>query len=147
MLAINWPQLGDLLVKMLAALVFSLPVAWNRERSNSALGLRTFPLVAMVSCAYVIVGLRAVGLGSDAQARIIQGLMTGIGFVGGGAILREEDRVFGMSTAASIWAMGCVGAAAAYGYYDIALAVSLISFLVFRLLTPVRRRLGHTRDE
>jgi putative Mg2+ transporter-C (MgtC) family protein len=137
----------DLLIKIIIVFALSFPVAWDRERSHGALGLRTFPLVAMASCAYVLISLRAVGAGSDAQARIIPGLMTGIGFVGGGVILRDEDRVHGTATAASIWGMGSVGAAVAYGYYDIALMISLMNYLVFRLLTPIRRKLDHTSDE
>jgi putative Mg2+ transporter-C (MgtC) family protein len=73
--------------------------------------------------------------------------MTGIGFVGGGVILRGDDRVHGTATAASIWGMGSVGAAVAYGYYDIALVISLMNYLVFRLLTPIRHRLEHTGDD
>lgn len=66
------------------------------------MGLRTFPLVAVASCGYVLVALSVSGESDEAQARIIQGLMSGIGFIGGGAILKEGANVRGTATAASI---------------------------------------------
>jgi putative Mg2+ transporter-C (MgtC) family protein len=146
MTVLNWGQLIDLLIKMGIVFALSFPVAWDRERSHSAIGLRTFPLLAMASCAYVILSLRVVGAGADTQARIIPGLMTGIGFVGGGVILRGTDHVHGTAMAVSIWGMGCVGAAVAYGYYDIAVVFSLLDYLVFRLLTPIRYKLREDQD-
>jgi putative Mg2+ transporter-C (MgtC) family protein len=77
----------------------------------------------------------------DAQTRIIQGLMTGIGFVGGGAIIKAGDQVYGTSTAASIWAMGALGAAVGYGQYEIAVIIGLVTFLTLRLLTSTKNLL------
>lgn len=136
---IDWNQLISYVIKILGAFLVALPIAWEREQSTRSLGLRTFPLVAVASCSYVLVALQVVGAGEDAQARIIQGLMTGIGFIGGGAILKEGDRVRGTATAASIWTTGGMGAAVAYGQYEIAIIVSLVNFLTFRLLTPIER--------
>lgn len=87
-------------------------------------------------------GLAVVGTREDAPARLIQGLMSGIGFIGGGAILKEGVSVRGTATAASIWTTGAVGAAVAYGRYEIAFIVSLVNFLVLRLLTPIERQVG-----
>jgi putative Mg2+ transporter-C (MgtC) family protein len=113
-----------------------------------SLGLRTFPLVAVASCTYVLIVIGAIGENSDAQSRIIQGLMTGIGFVGGGAILKNGDRVRGTATAASIWTTGGMGAAVAYDMSEIAIILSIINYLIFRVLTPIERRLGsHSASE
>ena len=123
------------------AFVLALPVAWEREQSTRLMGLRTFPLVAVASCGYVLIAVAVVGSAEDAQARIIQGLMSGIGFIGGGAILKEGANVRGTATAASVWATGALGAAAAYGQYEIAVLLAAITFLTLRFLTPVKNQL------
>lgn len=134
---ISWSQSAGILFKILAAFLLTLPVAWERERTTQRVGLRTFPMVAVASCGYMLLGMLVLGPTSDAQARIIQGLMTGIGFVGGGAILKEGGTVRGTSTAASIWTTGIIGASIAYEYYAIAIIVSIVNYLAFRLLTPL----------
>ena len=134
--------------KLVAAFLITLPVAWNREASTRAMGLRTFPLVAVASCGFVLLGLQVV-VGSPAeQGRIIAGLMTGMGFIGGGAILKESGGVKGTATAAGIWSTGAVGSAVGYGEYEVALVVSVITFLILLVLTPLERELGkHDRPE
>jgi putative Mg2+ transporter-C (MgtC) family protein len=145
--AIDWGQILAYTIKILIAFAVALPIAWERESATRSLGLRTFPLVAVASCSYVLVAIAVVGRGADAQARIIQGLLTGIGFIGGGAILKEGDRVRGTATAASIWTTGSMGAAVGYGQYEIAIIVSLVNFFTFRLLTPIERWLGSVGRE
>ncbi len=116
---------------LLGALVLALPVAWDRERNSQIMGLRTFPLVALGACAYVLISQEFIG-GADpnATARIVQGLMSGIGFVGGGAILKSKDHVSGTASAASIWVTGALGAAAGFGYWDFAVALCVLNFAI-----------------
>jgi putative Mg2+ transporter-C (MgtC) family protein len=136
---IEMDRLLALLLRLLAAFLITLPVAWNRERSTRAMGLRTFPLVAVASCGFVLLGRVVLAESVDAQARIISGLMTGIGFIGGGAILKYEGSVYGTATAASIWSTGLIGAAVAYDRYEIAILVSLLSLGLLLLLQPLKR--------
>lgn len=131
---------------LLAAFVLALPVAWHRERGPRNLGLRTLPLVAVASCGYALVGVQVAGDDPNALARLIQGLMTGIGFVGGGAILKQTDEVHGTATAAAIWATGAVGGAIGFDRYDLAVAISGFTFLTFLVLTPVGQRLNTGGD-
>lgn len=130
---------GDLLpiLKILVAGALALPVAWHREKHSRIVGLRTFPLVATGACAYVLIGLHAFG-DSDANARILQGLMTGIGFIGGGAILKHDDHVTGTASAASIWVTGAIGASVAFGYWQYAISLAVINFLIVVVLTPLK---------
>lgn len=131
----EWAQFT---IKLLAAFFLALPVAWDREHNTRIMGLRTFPLVAVASAAYVLLGLKVLQGNTDAEARIIQGLMTGIGFIGGGAILKDTGgAVRGTATAVSVWNTGVLGATIAYGNFDIAIVLSLVNFLVLRLLTPM----------
>lgn len=126
------------LAALLVCFLFALPVAWDREQGRGSVGLRTFPLVAMSACAYVLVAVSVLGGSPDAHSRILQGLATGIGFVGGGAILKSSRRVVGTATAASIWAMGAMGAAVAYRRLEIALVLSLVTLATLRWLKPFK---------
>ena len=111
-------------------------IGWDREQEAHSAGLRTFPIVGMASCGYLMV------LGSQpdiaAQSRVLQGLITGIGFVGGEAILKEGATVRGTATAASIWNAGVIGAAVAMGHYEIAILLSLLNLLTLRALLPLK---------
>lgn len=136
------------LVKLLIAFVITLPVAWDREIESRSMGLRTFPLVAMASCAFILVAGSVIGIDNDnAQARLIQGLMTGIGFIGGGAILKDGGTVRGTATAASIWGTGAIGASVAYGRLEIGIIVSFFTFLLLRGLRPVKGRIKKQMDD
>jgi putative Mg2+ transporter-C (MgtC) family protein len=125
------------------AFVLALPVGWDREQQERSAGLRTFPLVAVASCGYVLLAERVLAGSADAQARVIEGLITGIGFIGGGAILKEGGTVRGTATAASIWSTAAIGATVAYGIYEIALVLSVINFATLRYLPPIERGIRH----
>lgn len=138
---IDWTRLGEVLGALALAYALALPIGLHRERSRAGLGLRTFPLVAVASCSYVLLADAAFPTDSEARSRVIQGLVTGIGFVGGGAILKKGDTIKGTATAASIWSTGAIGATVANGDYYIATAVSAINLITFAVLTPIEQRI------
>lgn len=113
------------------AFVLSLPIALNRELHDRGAGLRTFPLVTIASCAFMLVGIN-VYEGSDAEARVMYGIITGMGFIGGGAIFKNDSGVKGTATAAGLWNAGAIGISVAYSRYEIAIVLSFISFLIFQ---------------
>jgi len=125
-------------VRLAIAYALALPVGWYREREAHSVGLRTFPLVSMASCGYVLL---ATSMDPAGQSRIIQGLVAGIGFIGGGAILKSEGSVHGTATAASIWTTGVLGAAVAQERYWVALTLALVNLLTLRVLLPLKQRL------
>lgn len=135
---IDWLQVAHHLTQLAIAYVLALPIGLNREAESKGVGLRTFPLVAIACCAYLLIG-RDVLEGSEAHARLMYGLMSGIGFIGGGAILKQGDSVSGTATAAAIWSTGAIGTAVAWQRYEIALVVSAMTFLTLRALVPVKR--------
>ncbi len=102
-----------------------------------AVGVRTFPIVGMSSCAVLLI----VGADAAAQSRVLQGLLTGIGFVGAGAIVKDGQAVHGTATAASIWTTGAIGAAVALERYEIGIALMTMNLLTLRLLLPIKQRL------
>ena len=134
---IDWSNVVAHFVSLTIAYALAFPVGWNREKTARTAGLRTFPLVAMASCSFVIIAQQVAPDSPEAQARIIEGMITGIGFIGGGAILKDGGSVRGTATAASIWNTGAMGAAVAYGYYEIAIVLSVMNFLTLRFLTPL----------
>ncbi len=134
------------MVTLVLAFVVALPVAWERESSNRIAGLRTFPLVSVSSAAYVLVGQAALHDTSGArQEYLVQGLMTGLGFLGAGAIIRSGKSVRGMATAAALWSTAAIGAAVAYRHLEIALLLAAFNLFGLRVLQPVKSHV-ETKD-
>lgn len=131
---------GNEFLRLAVAYVLALPLAWDRERETRSAGLRTFPLVAVAACGFVLMGRSVFAGSAEAEARILQGVVTGIGFIGGGAILRADGRVHGTATASAIWSTGAIGAAAAYGNYTVAALLAALNLATFRLLGPLKKR-------
>ena len=129
---VEWSQVWFNLMHLGIAYILALPVALDREASSRSAGLRTFPLVAMAACGYTLVGFSILE-STDAEARVLQGIITGIGFIGGGAILKSKATVTGTATAASIWTTGLIGIAVASDRYEIALLLSVLTFLTLRV--------------
>ena len=75
----------------------------------------------------------------EGLARVVEGVIGGVGFIGGGAILKDHTSVHGTATAASLWATGAVGVAVGLGSTDVALVISLITFATLRFLSPLKR--------
>lgn len=133
----DWQQTVVDFLRVAIAFTLAVPIGWERHKSERNLGLRTFPIVAMAACGFMLVAKNLPGANADTQARLIQGLLGGIGFIGGGAILKEGASVRGLATASSIWGTGAIGAAVAFEREEIAVVLSLIMFLTLRTLTPI----------
>ena len=143
-LATLTPSLLDIgrdLLKLGVAYGLAIPIGWEREEHSHSAGIRTFPIVAAAACGFTMLGTAVQGASPDSYSRMLQGLITGIGFIGGGAILRDKGGVTGTATAASIWSIGIAGAAVGLGFYHIAVVLTLINILTFRYLTPFKQRL------
>ncbi len=133
------------LIPLLVAYGLALPIGWNREHASRSAGLRTFPLVAVGACAYILIGTN-IFVGDDAQSRIIYGIITGIGFIGGGAILKDHGTVSGTATAASIWNTGAIGVAVGCARYEIACVLALLNVLTLSLGDAMKRYFDPTKD-
>src|SRR5687767_8607577 len=137
----DWLLIPKHCAEVAGAFALAPPLASEREKEGRSAGIRTFPLVAVASCGYVLVAEKIFGAAGPDHSRVLQGLITGIGFIGGGAILKGSDGVHGTATAASIWNTGAVGAAVAYGAYEIAIVLSAINFLILQFLTPLQKKI------
>jgi putative Mg2+ transporter-C (MgtC) family protein len=128
------PHLRDLTI----AYVLAFLIGWNREKEDRSAGLRTFPLVAIAACGF-IQGTEGMLQGeAEGMARIVEGVITGIGFIGGGAILKGGGEVHGTATAASLWATGAIGVAVGLANYDVAIAICLFTVLTLYVLSRLK---------
>lgn len=144
---VSWLDAGNFVFRIAIAYGLALPIGWERETQEEGMGVRTFPLVAMASCAFLLLGDDALGGTPEVRSRLIQGLMTGIGFIGGGAILKGAGAVHGTATAASIWNTAVIGAAVALGRVDMAIVLSVLNLLTLRLLIPLKQKLGRSTGD
>ena len=127
--------------RMGEALVLGAAIGWDRERREAEAGLRTHMLVALGAAMFVLVPMQS-GMNSEQVSRVVQGLVSGIGFLGAGAVLKDtgEGRIHGLTTAASIWATAAVGVAAGLGQTGTAILATVFILLVLVWL----RRLGRS---
>ncbi|MBN8942456.1 MAG: MgtC/SapB family protein [Rhizobiales bacterium] len=126
------------LAALAVAYLLALPIGWDREKEERSAGLRTFPLVAIACCGFIQAAEAKLGSSPDAMSKVIEGLITGIGFIGGGAILKLRNSVKGTATAASLWATGAIGVAVGLGAYDVALVITVFTVVTLRWLTPLK---------
>lgn len=134
------------LVALTIAYALALPLGWNREREERSAGIRTFPLVAVASCGFVQASEGIASASPEAMARVVEGIITGMGFIGGGAILHLKDSVKGTATAASLWVTGAIGVSVGLGKIDVAVMLAIFGFVTLYLLAPIKRSIERDED-
>jgi putative Mg2+ transporter-C (MgtC) family protein len=130
------------LIALAIAYALAFPIGWNRERQDRSAGLRTFPLVAVAACGFIQAAEPLIAVDAGAMARIVEGVITGMGFIGGGAILQTKNSVKGTATAASLWVTGAIGVAVGLGSYGIAIVLSAITFVTLWALSDVKDKIA-----
>jgi putative Mg2+ transporter-C (MgtC) family protein len=140
-------QFTRVTLRMLVALLLGAVIGWDRERRDADAGLRTHMLVSLGAALFVLVPAEA-GMSNDGLSRVVQGIVSGIGFLGAGAVLkdRSEGRIHGLTTAGTIWATAAVGMAAGMGRESTALLATAFILAVLTLLRKVSRRIRGTRS-
>jgi putative Mg2+ transporter-C (MgtC) family protein len=135
-----------LVLRVLVAVVLGGVIGYNRQRLGKAAGLRTHVLVSLGSAVFVLAGLEAQMVASD-LSRIVQGIVTGIGFLGGGVILKlsKSRQIRGVTTAATIWLTCGIGVAAGFGCYLLALLIAVSGMLALSLLRKVEDAIKKTK--
>jgi putative Mg2+ transporter-C (MgtC) family protein len=137
-------QLVRVMLRLLAALAIGTAVGLQRELTHKPAGLRTHMLVGLGTALFVV-GAAESGMSSADVSRIVQGIATGIGFLGGGAILKltNEREIHGLTTAAGIWMTAAASAVAGLGQIAIALIGTLLGLLVLGMFRKLEKQLGH----
>ena len=128
----------DVFERLAAAVVAGAVIGFDREIRNKPAGLRTMALVALGSAVFIVTTASAAT--SDSASRVIQGVITGVGFLGAGSIIRGrgDNSVRGLTTAASIWLAAAVGVACGLALWSIVLISSCFGLFIL-ILEPVER--------
>ena len=142
------PELGlqDICLRLLCAMAVGMVIGTEREYTNRPAGMRTHILVALGACAVMITGqliflqYKALG-GNPDPSRLSAQVITGVGFLGAGTILREGTHVKGLTTAASLWAVACLGIAAGGGYYAVSIMGMVFIFITLTIFEVLQNKL------
>ena len=139
---------GFIALNVLGALLLGMLVGYERSYRGRAAGMRTFGLVCMASAALtVFVGEARFWYGGAAlpnpadATRVVQGIVTGIGFLGAGVIVKDGINISGLTTAASIWVVSAIGVLIGVGFYAAALLLALLCMVSMSLLRRLEQRL------
>jgi putative Mg2+ transporter-C (MgtC) family protein len=134
-------ELGRVLIRLVAAMLLGAVIGLQREFVGAAAGLRTHMLVALAATIFVLVPPRA-GMSPEDLSRVIQGVATGIGFIGAGAILKltAEREIQGLTTAAGIWMTTAIGVAVGLGRLGVAAVSVALAWLILSVLGRVERQ-------
>ncbi|HLN00137.1 MAG TPA: MgtC/SapB family protein [Bryobacteraceae bacterium] len=124
-----WDQELQPVLRVLVATILGALVGWQRERMHREAGIRTFAAVALGACVFALI--------APGDTRIAAQIVTGIGFIGAGVIMRGREHVHGLTTAAALWATASVGTAVAYGRLILGAVVAIL--LLILLAVPTKK--------
>lgn len=123
------PPTQDLL-SIIVALALGAVIGLERELSDKAAGLRTNILICVGSCLFAILSQQLAFASGTDITRIAAQIVSGIGFLGAGAIMREGEHVTGLTTAATIWVVAAIGVTVGFGYYSLGAATAVVTLIV-----------------
>jgi putative Mg2+ transporter-C (MgtC) family protein len=145
-LAAGFPDAESMIrltVRLIVAMIFGAVIGIQRERAGKPAGLRTHMMVALGAAVFIMAS-GEFGMNADSISRVIQGLVTGIGFLGAGAILKLYDKraVEGLTTAAGIWITAALGVAVGLGRFGLALLATLLAWMTLSLVRQMEHMLN-----
>jgi putative Mg2+ transporter-C (MgtC) family protein len=141
----SW-QFVHVLIRLIAATFLGAVVGIQREKAGKPAGLRTHMLVTLGTAVFVM-ACSGIGMSSEALSRVIQGIITGIGFIGAGTILKlsEEQDIRGLTTAAGVWMMAAIGVAVGLGSLGVALLSTFFTLIILSFASHFERRVDEKR--
>jgi putative Mg2+ transporter-C (MgtC) family protein len=145
---VNNPEWQGLL-RVVVAGVLGVLVGFEREREHKPAGMRTYGGVAMGAAAFTFIGILAFGPG-DPGGRLAAQVITGIGFLGAGSIIRAQGHIVGLTTAAGMWMIAAVGMAIGAGLYILGIGAAIAVFVLLQFVHPPREHrevIVTTREE
>lgn len=135
------------ILQLLIAMLLGVLVGAERSRAGKTAGLRTYGLVSLGSCLFVLVASgvgTALGVSGADVMRVVAGVVTGIGFLGAGAIIMRGETVTGLTTAAGMWVSAGIGVAVALELYALAVATAFLTLLIFTVFWSFEHRVVGT---
>lgn len=137
-----------MLLRLAVAAALGGVIGWEREGRNRGAGLRTNVMVSLGAASFILLGLEFYEAFDGADiAKVLAGVIGGVGFLGAGAIMQSGGEVRGLTTAAGIWACAAIGAAAGAGLYELAALTSVMALIVLLALYPLKREITKDNDE
>lgn len=143
----------DSLLRIAVAIVLGGLIGYERETLDKSAGLRTHMLVSLGAALFMVASILivqdfATGDGTSRldPTRIGSTIVTGVGFLGGGIIFRQEDRVHGLTTAAGLWVAAAIGLACGAGYFVLAIGGSILTVTILAMIRPLEKRFENRRD-
>ena len=138
--------------KLLLAMVLGAIIGTERALlAHQSAGMRTFGLVALGACLFIVisnfVNTAFAGVADVQPTQLAAGIITGIGFLGGGLIIFHREALHGVTTAAGLWITAALGMAVGFGMYSVAIFVTLLSLVMFSGMWYVENRFKHWFDE
>ena len=136
-------QLAVVLIRVIFATVLGAIIGLQREKAGKPAGLRTHMLVSL-GTTVVVLGCAASSMSHEGLSRVVQGIVTGIGFIGAGSILKlsEQREIKGLTTAAGLWMTAAIGIAVGLGVLGVALVGTFLTVIVLSLVGAIEARLG-----
>lgn len=141
-------ELGKVFIRVLAAMLFGAAIGIERESAGKAAGVRTHMLVTLGTAIFVLVCVQY-GFSTDGLSRVIQGIVTGIGFVGAGSIIKLNDEldVRGLTTSAGIWIAASIGVAVGLGAVGLAAIGTIFALVILSLAKSIDDWIDSARTE
>lgn len=139
-------QLVHVIIRLTAATLLGAAVGFQREKARKPAGFRTHILISLGTTVFVL-ACSGVGMSMDGLSRVIQGIVTGIGFIGAGSILKlnEERDIQGLTTAAGVWMTAAIGVAVGLGSLGVALLSTFFTLIILALAAPLENQAGMGR--
>ena len=140
----DYRHLAHVVIRLLASAILGALIGFQRERVGKPAGLRTHILVTLGTTIFVLASA-GYGMSSDGLSRVIQGIVTGIGFIGAGSILKldKERDIRGLTTSAGIWIVAGIGVAVGLGALGLAIMATLLTLIVLSLVGRLESKLHH----
>ena len=139
-------ELEVIIIRLAAAALLGMAIGIERQRAGKAAGIRTHMLVTVGTAAFVLAVLHH-GMTSDGLSRVIQGIITGIGFIGAGTIIKLDSAmdVKGLTTSAGIWISAAIGVTIGMGLLGLAIMVTLLTLVILAVTVTVDNRINKGR--
>jgi len=142
----DWRDFGRVIIRLTAATIFGAAIGIERESAGKAAGVRTHMLVTLGTAAFVIACSRG-EFSNEGLSRVIQGVVTGIGFIGAGSIIKSSDAmdVRGLTTSAGIWMAAAIGVAVGLGAVGFAAVATVFALLILTFAVMIDNRITKGR--
>ena len=133
---VNEAPVAEFVVRLILSVLLGALIGFERQISHKPAGMRTHMIVSLGAC---LITVTAISSFKEDPARVVSGIVTGIGFIGAGNIIANRGHVQGITTAATLWAVAAVGLAVGGGSYVLAIASSILVFLILQFKRVEKR--------